>query len=319
MGLSVLVVFLATSGCATFRCDRLPKQPLNPLLVKKDYLITEQLSYDDISALQFAGQTKGKEAPNLRQAITDAGGRCISDEKIEREIKNAVARVAAIYRSSSAPRKAVLSLAASLHKTYGLAGGRLQTDLVIYDSGNKYDYYTTDDQESLRQLKASLLVYRYFRTDGSFFDKIPGVIMSEEEYAFRCEQVVRKEFYEKMRSDIAVRNQWVPPNSTWVDCKTSITQGNAGTWKLETFLCACSCLLIPVHHNKVLDVEVSVYENEKNYTHKYEDAWNAVCWLPLLPIGLVQGSNDKIVDSIKNNLAIAAVNDFQQDQEKNRK
>lgn len=267
----ILALFVLTSSCATFRCDRLPKQAIKPQQPNRAYLVTEQISYDEISSLQFENSPGGGGvASNLRLSIAAAGGACLSDEKIDGEIK-------------------------------------LQTAIALAR------YKTLPDIEKIRVAYGGETYLEAMNME-SYSVPLPAEGIIEARY----KQQFRKMLYEKMRTDAGFRKQMSSPDAVWFDCKTSITQGNAGTWKLETLLCACSCLLIPVHHNKVLDVQVSVYENEKNYKHKYEDAWNAVCWLPLLPVGLVQGSNDKIVDSIKKNLAITVVNDFQKELGKNK-
>lgn len=146
---------------------------------------------------------------------------------------------------------------------------------------------------------------------GSFSITLPDTRV----IAARYEKQFREELYAKMRNDATFREKMLPPDAVWFDCTTSLVEGNASTWFLEGLLCSCSLTLLPAHHNKVLHVRISVYENGKVYKREYTDYWNAVFWLPLFPIGLAQGDwpDPKIVKAILDNMALTAINDFQKE------
>ena len=124
-------------------------------------------------------------------------------------------------------------------------------------------------------------------------------------------------FRKRMRSDPAYRDRMLSSGLVWFDCKTSIIEANASTVLLEGLFCVCSLSLLPAHHTKQIDVEVTCYAKDgKIYKHKYTDCFYNVTWFFLFPIGLFQDGipDPDTVTSVVNNLGRNVVTGYRNDQ-----
>jgi hypothetical protein len=289
----VVVLALFTSGCATFAGRQLPKQASMPPLTGKACYVSEQVTFDALTAI--AGTPTEYVAPYLRAVIGPQAQALAPalQEKIDARLRLIDGRVATerFATRSEEDRKAL-----AFREFYELG----KTMHITIKPG-RYGYIRGNPGETGVTVIA---------TSSEIETVYTNQVHAERKRAIDDEISV---FRKRMRLDAAYRDSLLESGLVWFDCRSSLVEGNASTWLLEGLLCSLTLTALPAHHNKTLDVSVTVYEKGKVWKREYRDNWNAVFWLPLFPIGVVQGEwpDQDVIRSVVNNVALTAMHDWQ--------